>query len=63
MQIEDLIQVRSVLDPLLSLDLFLSYLFHNLFHCSSINLSQTIMVSIFVGYSPEFLTYCFSLGK
>ena len=39
MQVEDLIQERSIFDPLLSLDLLLSNLFHNLFHCFRINLS------------------------
>jgi len=63
MQVEDLIQKWSILDPLLSLDLLLSNLFHNLFHCFWIQLFPNYE-DVNISYNgPKFLTYCFSLGK
>ena len=63
MQVEDLVQGRSVFDSILSFDVPLGEYFHDPFHCCRVDLSQTMKASMFLSSGPEFPTYCFSLGK
>lgn len=64
MQVEDLSQGRSILDPLLPLNLLLSNsnLFHNLFHRFRINPSQTMKASLFLNNGAEFFDVLLLLG-